>query len=130
MLRDQRGFTLLEVMVAGGILTIGILGLLGFSSSTIKGNAGAERVATATLLAQDKIEQTREAGYNASLTANTTVTEAYGSIPNYPLYQRVTLTQVNTPVTGMQTVTTTVSWNAAWTLFVPTSVTLSTLLTP
>jgi prepilin-type N-terminal cleavage/methylation domain-containing protein len=127
--QDAAGFTLLEVLVALTVLSVALLGLLGLATVAIKGNASSKMIASGTMLAQDKLEDMRRLGYNATLSSTTTVTEAFSSIAGYPLFQRVTVIQVNAPAAGMQTVTTTVSWNSPGNQFGSNSVTLTTVLT-
>lgn len=121
--RNENGFTLLDNLISLSILSVVMLGLVGLATIVITGNATSKSRTVALTLAQDKIEDTRRSGYNYTLTANTTVTEPYNSIIGYPLFQRVTVTQVNTPGIGMQTVTVTVYWDSD-----AHSVTLSMLL--
>lgn len=106
--RNENGFTLLDNLISLSILSVVMLGLVGLATIVITGNATSKSRTVALTLAQDKIEDTRRSGYNYTLTANTTVTEPYNSISGYPLFKRVTVTQVNTPGVGMQTVTVTV----------------------
>ncbi len=46
--RRERGFTLIEVMIAIGIITVGSLGILAMQSATIRGNAEARQMSMAT----------------------------------------------------------------------------------
>ena len=46
--RRQRGFTLIEVMIAVGIITVGSLGILAMQSATIRGNSEARMMSMAT----------------------------------------------------------------------------------
>ncbi len=121
--RNENGFTLLDNLISLSILSVVMLGLVGLATIVITGNATSKSRTVALTLAQDKIEDTRRSGYNYLLTANTTVTEPYNSIIGYPLFKRVTVTQVNTPGIGMQTMTVTVYWDSD-----AHSVTLSMLL--
>ncbi len=121
----QQGFSLVENLLALAVLMFVLLGLVGLASTIISSNASTKKRVTAITLAQDKIEDIRRAGYNPALVANTTVTEDYKAISAYPLFKRVTLTQVNTPTAGMQTVTVTVYWDSD-----VRKVTLITLLAP
>jgi Tfp pilus assembly protein PilV len=121
--RNEIGFTLLDNLFALVILSVLLLGLVGLATTVITGNAISKSRTIGLTLAQDKIEDTRRAGYNYALTGNQTVAESYGSINGYPLFRRVTVTEVNIPGLGMQTVTVTVYWGDD-----AHSVTLSTLL--
>lgn len=56
-IRNQKGFTLLEMLVAGAILTVGLLGIASMMISSMQGNNYARRVSIATNLAQQRIEE-------------------------------------------------------------------------
>ncbi len=55
--QEEKGFTLLEVMVALVILIIGLMSVLSLVTSVIRGNAFSNKMTTATILAQDKMEE-------------------------------------------------------------------------
>jgi type IV pilus assembly protein PilV len=55
-LANQNGFTLVEVMVALAIFTIGILGVNAMQLAAIKGNATANVISQATTWASDRVE--------------------------------------------------------------------------
>ncbi len=125
-LRDNNsGFTLMEVLVAMVILTVGLLGTAALITGIINSNKLGNRISTATTCAQDMMEDIKGLGYSGMPTANTTSTEPYNSITNYSLYKRVTFTDVGNPAAGMKTVTVTVFWDsdAHW-------VELKTILAP
>lgn len=56
-IHTQSGFTLLEVMMALLILSVALLGLASLSSTVIQNNSYSNNYTTATLLAQDKLEE-------------------------------------------------------------------------
>jgi prepilin-type N-terminal cleavage/methylation domain-containing protein len=55
--RGGEGFTLLELLIAMAVLTIGLLALWGLHSAAITSNANAYRLGVSTILAQDALEQ-------------------------------------------------------------------------
>jgi type IV pilus assembly protein PilV len=111
VLDKDEGFTLIEVMIGMVILTIISLGLLSLTVMTTRGSTTSHKITTATMLAQDKIEQIKRLGY---VNANTVAPpEAYGTIPNFPGFQRETLVENHTPAANVKTVTVTVSWVSA-----------------
>ncbi len=54
---NEKGFTLLEVIVAISILTIGLLGVASMQVSAIRGNASAFGITEATSWASDQMEK-------------------------------------------------------------------------
>lgn len=54
---QESGFTLIEVLIAIMVLTIGILATYTMQVSSIQGNATANQLTTASTLALDEIEQ-------------------------------------------------------------------------
>ena len=111
--RDNNGgFTLMEVLVAMLILTVGLLGMAALITGIINSNKLSNRISTATVLAQDKMEDIKRIGYSGMPTSDTTTTEDYNSITNYSLYKRVTFTEVANPAAGMKKITVTVYWDS------------------
>ncbi|HQT31470.1 MAG TPA: type IV pilus modification protein PilV [Thiobacillus sp.] len=66
----QSGFTLLEVLVAILVLSIGLLGLAGLMASSIRNNHSAYQRTQATWLAYDMIDRMRVNRANAISSAN------------------------------------------------------------
>lgn len=56
---SARGFTLMDVMVAILVMTIGITGLLAMQMTSMSANARSRELMEATQLCQDKIEELR-----------------------------------------------------------------------
>ena len=102
--RDNSGFTLIEVLVAMVILSIGLLGTAALITGIIKGNQVSNRISTATICAQDKMEKIKNMEYL------NVVAEPLSIITDYPLYKREVA--VDPLGTGMKTVTVTVSWDS------------------
>jgi len=61
----QSGFTLLEVLIALVIFSLGILGVSAMQLTSIKGNGKANRVTEASNLAADRIEQILTMSYDS-----------------------------------------------------------------
>lgn len=58
--RRPRGFTLIEVMVSLGIMTVGGLAVIALQTQTIRANSHAREITTATQIAQIWIERLKE----------------------------------------------------------------------
>lgn len=111
-LRNARGFTLLEILVALVLLALGLLSVAGLMAGIMQGNSFSSKVTTATTLAQDKLEDIQKLGYRGTPATDTTVTENYNSITGYRLYKRVTNIDVGNPSTNMKLATVTVLWDS------------------
>lgn len=61
--KREGGFTLIEVMAAIAILTIGILGVAAMQGSAIRANDRGYRLTEATTLAQDRLEYLKTQPY-------------------------------------------------------------------
>lgn len=120
---NHKGLTLLEAVIAMALFFIAVLVFAGVAVTASKGAAASKHLTTATTLAQSKLEQVRSTGYDPAAALETT--EAYGTIPDSDLYQRVVRMETGRPVPGLQTATVTVWWADD-----RHSVTVSTILAP
>jgi type IV pilus assembly protein PilV len=107
-LRSSAGFTLIEVLVAIGILSFGMLGLAVGAISITRGNKTAQFHTMAVNMAQDKLEQLK-----ATTVAN--VATCTTSCETAPTYLGVTFTRTwnvaaNTPAAGLSQITVIVQW--------------------
>ena len=109
-LSNQKGFTLLELLIALTILTIGLLGLAGLHIAAIQGNVSGFKISTAAAVAQERIEELK--ALDASATALTAGAHADdgNQVVQGITYNRSYTIQDNTPVTGTSTITLTVTW--------------------
>ncbi|NIO09358.1 MAG: prepilin-type N-terminal cleavage/methylation domain-containing protein [Deltaproteobacteria bacterium] len=111
-LRNKKGFTLLEILVATTLLATALLGMAGLTAALMQGNTFSNRLTVASTLAQDQLEQMTKLGYGNTAAVDTTVTEDYNTITGHPFYKRITTTDVDNPAAGMKTITVTVSWDS------------------
>jgi type IV pilus assembly protein PilV len=68
--QQQRGFGLIEVLIAFAILTAALMGMMRLQAASLQLNTGAYYQSQATLLAQDMFERIRanpDAGYEIAL---------------------------------------------------------------
>ena len=111
---DEHGFTLIEMLIAVVILTIGLLGTAALTTGVVRGNLAAKNITTATAIAQSCFEENRRVGYasagsipaggaNSCVTGNATVT-ANGLAFTRNL-------AIDASVVNIKTLTVTVTWS-------------------
>ena len=61
---DNKGFTLIEVLITLAIFSIGILAVAAMQMTSTKGNASSRRITEATALAETQIERLIQLPYN------------------------------------------------------------------
>ena len=110
-LRNQAGFTLIEVLVTGFLLTIGLLGTAGLTAGIIKGNYSSKNISAATALAKTQLEKIQNAGYSQATAGTTTASVQMANTG--ATFTRTTTIVANTPATDMKQVTVLVQWNEA-----------------
>ena len=105
-MRNKKGFTLIELLVAMSILSIGFLGAATLVVGIMKGNYHAKKVTTASILAQDKLEDMVNAGYPSAVDSSA----GYNVMPEFRSFRRVTSVSLNTPQPDMKTIHIEVFW--------------------
>jgi type IV pilus assembly protein PilV len=117
MFSDQKGFSLLEILIAITILAIGLLALAELQITAIQGNAFSGRTTDATTLAQDALEQLMTLDYtdadlNDGLHPPGSQAQVSGTQQvqggNYTISWDVT---ENSPIADTKTVDMTVTWS-------------------
>lgn len=111
----EGGFTLIEVMVAIAILVIGIVavGVVIGSNSGLPAISRSNSISTATMLAQERLEQIRNVQYTASpppagvdqITTANFPNEGYGAIAGFPDFRRTVTIQNGVPAAATKTIT-------------------------
>lgn len=102
-MKNEQGFTLIEVLIAGAILVIVLLGVAAMTLSAYGQLSRSGEQTVATTLSQQRIEWLRNQGYASSdLNAGTTV-ETLGA--TYAGYTRTSTVMADTPRSGVKQVT-------------------------
>jgi type IV pilus assembly protein PilV len=102
----EGGFTLVEIMIALVVLSVGLVALAGLQISAIRGNAFSKRMTTAVSIANARIEQIKSTSYaNIQSESSTQVTAS-----NMTFTRQVTVTN-NSPLSNTKTVNVTVTWS-------------------
>lgn len=110
-LNDQKGFSLVEVLIAMTIFAIGVLALAQMQVTAIRGNAFSSTTTDGTTLAQNRVEQLMSLAYDdGALAAGN-----HGPVTEGPqnLYN-VSWNVVNNspPLANTKTVNVSVTWTA------------------
>lgn len=125
----DRGFTLVEIMIAVFILVIALLGLISTTVIVIKSNSLSKTMTAATTLARDKMEPLKKTGYN-DLTGGTDYCDKDSACQSTStansVYTRTwTVSADGVPAAGLKTIAMTVQWNWQGS---PHSVSMSTIV--
>jgi type II secretion system protein I len=106
-MRNTRGFTAIEVLIAAVIIAVALVGLAGMFPTAYRNVDWSGEETVALTLAKQRIEWLRNQAYtSAPLAAGTTTENLAG---NYAGYTRQTVITDNNPIAGMKRVTVTVT---------------------
>lgn len=110
--KDSKGFSMLEVLIAICLLSIGIMGLATLQSRGIRGNDLGNRTTQAIALAQDKLEELiNDYATDDDHDEGSLVVGTENNIGADGIFTRVSAVQTDIPVTDSHTIDVTVSWN-------------------
>lgn len=88
-LQNESGAYMLEVLIALFLFGLSMMGLAQLGYASMLGNKTSQMMTDATALAQDRLEYSKQVGYDAvdAIAGK----ESYGSIPGYRKYRRETI---------------------------------------
>ena len=109
------GTSLFEAVAALGVMGVGVLGLVTSTVFLARANTSSGRVASATALAQQKLEQLRSLPFDAAALASGQYADPTGAMnadgsAGGPFTRSWVVSAGNTPRAGLKTVTVTVAW--------------------
>ena len=102
--KGQKGFTLLEFLIAVMVLSVGLLGMASLTGAMINFNRTAYNSTKAVTLAEDKMEELRNLSYQSLLDESTSDSDTES------IFTRGWTLEFGEPDDGMTTITVTVTW--------------------
>jgi type IV pilus assembly protein PilV len=109
----NRGFTLIEILVAVFLLVAALLGVISTTVIVIQSNSLSKTMTTATTLARDRMEQLKNTGY-AALAGGADYAKMDSTVQTTStadsIYTRIWTVTIDSPADGMKTITVTVRW--------------------
>lgn len=106
---NQKGFTLLELLIALVILSVGLLGLAGLHIAAIRGNVSGFKMSTASAVAQQRLEELKALDTTASALSNGAHVDGTVVVQGITYNRSYTVVD-DTPVRGTSTLTFTTTW--------------------
>jgi prepilin-type N-terminal cleavage/methylation domain-containing protein len=138
MIRNERGFTIVEVLVAVVIITVGLVAVAAGMHFATGGVATGQQQTVATFLAEQRLEDVKALattnagarGWARVTSASFPAAEGYGTIASHASYRRTTAITTPAGFPTQKVITVSVSWRpvAPARENAERSVTLSTLL--
>jgi len=106
-MREAKGFSLLEVLVALVFLAVGLLALAGLHVTSLRGNNFSQHLTRATYLAQDRLEFLKNLPLNSNRLLPNQYDDQRVTFSGVPFARTYRVTEEN----NMKTIQYTVSWN-------------------
>lgn len=108
---SESGFTLLEMLVATVILSVGLLGMAALQGTALQGNNLGGTNTEAGTVAMERIEQFKGAAYTDVSPEGVSAPEAVAG-GSGTQYTRTVTIAYDTPIVNAKTVTVSVSWRS------------------
>lgn len=105
MMSSRKAFSLLEILIAIMIFTVGTISIMGLFNMGLFGDLDAENTSTALALTQRRLEEIRNLDFDTEI-----VNEAKAAVTGFPGFQREVI--VTQPQTDFKQVTVTTYWTA------------------
>lgn len=112
-LNINKGFTLIEVLVAITVIAVGIFAMMNVVMVTISGNAESKNYTVATNLAQQKMENILNFDYGTITTSNPEI-GTYTTFTDYRYTHSLMVTiDEDNPIANAKMITVNTYWNPA-----------------
>jgi prepilin-type N-terminal cleavage/methylation domain-containing protein len=115
MMANERGMTLVEILIAVAIIVTGLVGVMTGMQVATGGVATGQQQTTATFLAEQRMEDIRAFALSttaaqgwSNVTSANFADEAYGTLPSYTTYRRTTT--ITNPTATTKVVVVSVFW--------------------
>ena len=102
--KGQKGFTLLEFLIAVMVLSVGLLGMASLTGAMINFNRTAYNSTKAVTLAEEKMEELRNRNYQS-------LTSLSSSYDSDSIFTRTWTLTADVPDDNMTTIEVTVTWS-------------------
>ena len=109
--QNSQGLSLLEILIAMGVVFLALIGFAGFSVVAHTGMSASQKMTRAVTLAQEKMEDVKREGVPLGLTNQLSTTESYGTIVGALHHQRMLTITPDYPMIGLHSVTVDVLWD-------------------
>jgi prepilin-type N-terminal cleavage/methylation domain-containing protein len=106
---NQKGFTLLELLIALAILSVGLLGLAGLHIAAIRGNISGFKFSAASAVVQERLEELKALDAASAVLSSGNHDDGAVIVQGITFNRSYTVSD-NTPVKGTSTITFTVTW--------------------
>lgn len=104
----ERGFSLIEVLIAVFIFCVGVLAMALLLDTSIQNNSSARFISEATEIAQFQMEKLMSTSYNDADLDESLSPYGPNAVANYTVSWTV---RDNVPMSAMKTINLTVAWN-------------------
>ena len=105
MMSSIKAFSLLEIMIAIMLFTVGTISITGLFNIGLFGDLDAENTSAALTLTQQRLEEIRNLAFDTGI-----VNESKATVTGFPGFQREVI--VTQPQTDLKQVTVTTYWTA------------------
>jgi len=111
MIREEKGFSLVEVLIGVILLAIGLLAICGLQVTSVRGNFFSNNLSQATYVAQDRLEFLKNRAFtHVDLTAGVDKSDGTTTIPGSTIVFNRKYTVIDNTV-DRKTITYTVTWD-------------------